>query len=94
METISVQWEEFKLTTALLVFCAYLVIDALYAYYTLMVTRKKPFASATIGALMHFLIAFGVLNYTENYLYVIPIALGSWVGTFCVVSYDLKKNSL
>jgi hypothetical protein len=93
METILVQWAGFKLITALLVFCAYLVIDALYAYYTLAVTQKKPFVSATVGASMHFLIAFGVLNYTENYLYVIPIALGSWVGTFCVVTYDLKKRA-
>jgi len=69
-----------------------MLIDAMYAYYTLAVTRKRPVASASVGALMHFLIAFGVLNYVENYLYVVPLALGSWVGTYLVVKQDLKSG--
>ena len=64
---------------------AYVLIDGMYAYYTLAVVDRKPVVSATIGALMHFLIAFWVLSYVQNYFYVIPLALGSWVGTFLIV---------
>lgn len=75
---------------ALLVFVAYVLIDGMYAYYTIAVTKRRPVASASVGALMHFLIAFGVLNYVQNYLYLIPLALGSWVGTYLVVSRNKK----
>ncbi len=67
-----------------------MLVDGMYAYYTLAVTKKKPVASATVGALMHFLIAFGVLSYVQNYLYLIPLAIGSWLGTYIVVKRSSK----
>lgn len=85
-------WKIFDFRIAFIVFVAYLIVDAMYAYYTIAVIRKKPFASASVGALMHFLIAFGVLNYVQNYLYVVPLALGSWIGTYLVVKYDLDSG--
>lgn len=91
MDVLS-QWQAFDLKIALLIFFAYMLTDALYAYYTLLVTRKRPIASASVGAMMHFLIAFGVLNYVQNYLYLIPLALGSWLGTYLVVTHDLKTG--
>lgn len=88
METIILHWQQFDSKVALIVFAAYFLTDAMYAYYTLAVTRKKPARAASVGALMHFLIAFGVLNYVQNYLYVIPLACGSWIGTYIVVRYE------
>jgi hypothetical protein len=85
-------WQSFDFKIALMIFGVYVLTDALYAYYTLSVTKKKPVTSASIGAFMHFLIAFGVLNYIQNYLYVIPLALGSWVGTYAVVRHELKSK--
>jgi hypothetical protein len=85
-------WQSFDFKIALVVFFAYLLIDAMYAYYTLAVTQKKPLTAASVGAVMHFLIAFGVLNYVQNYLYVIPLALGSWVGTYIVVKRHLVSG--
>lgn len=76
---------EFSLGVAVLVFLIYICIDGMYAYYTIAVTGKQPFKAATVGSAMHFLIALGVLNYTENSFYIIPLALGSWVGTYAVV---------
>lgn len=74
-----------KPLTALIVFVIYVLVDGMYAYYTLEVTKRRPYSAASIAALMHFLLAYGVINYTENYGYIIPLALGSWVGTFIVV---------
>lgn len=82
----------FDPTTALLIFLAYIIIDGLFAYYTQMVISKKPLLSATSGALIHFLLAFGVINYVQNYLYIIPLALGSWVGTYLVVKRISPKQ--
>ncbi len=93
MNTISFSWSMLNPWLALLVFVAYVLIDGMYAYYTIAVTKRRPVASASVGALMHFLIAFGVLNYVQNYLYLIPLALGSWVGTYLIVSLDKKRTS-
>jgi hypothetical protein len=92
METFYAHWQSFNFITATIVLIAYLLIDAMYAYYTLAITKKMPFTAASLGALMHFLIAFGVLNYVENYLYIIPIAIGSWIGTYLVVRYHLESE--
>ena len=89
MEILS-HWQSFDFKVAAVVLIAYLLVDAMYAYYTLAVTRNKPVAAASVGATMHFLIAFGVLNYVQNYLYIIPLAVGSWFGTYFVVRYSLK----
>lgn len=82
------------LSTAVLVFLAYAAIDGFYAKYTLDVVAHKPFAAATIGSLMHFLLAFGVLSYTENWLYLFPLAAGSWVGTFITVKRAKVRAAL
>jgi hypothetical protein len=88
MENIFEHWKTFSFSIALTVFIAYILIDGMYALYTQSIAKKKPIMSATVGALMHFLIAFGVLNYVQNFLYIIPLAIGSWIGTYIVVKGD------
>jgi hypothetical protein len=89
-------WQSFSPLTAGVVFAAYIIVDGMYAYYTLSVAQQQPIRAATVGSLMHFLIAVGVLSYVQNYLYIIPLALGSWIGTYIVVSkysiFSKKKN--
>jgi len=89
---IVTHWQNFDFKIAVLLFVAYLFIDAMYAYYTLSVIKKKPIVAASVGSIMYVLLAFGVLNYVQNYLYVIPIALVSWIGTYLVVMYDLRSG--
>lgn len=64
----------------------YFVVDSLYAIYTLMVTEYKPYRAATAASIIYLLLAVGVMSYVENFLYVIPIMIGSWFGTFSVVA--------
>lgn len=84
-------FHDFDFGLAALVFAAYLVIDALYAQYTYAVVKKNPMQAANIGFIMHFLLAFGVINYVGNFLYIVPLALGSWVGTYLVVRREKGK---
>lgn len=67
------------------IFFAYILIDGGYAYYTYTVTQYRPKTAATTGTIMHILLAFGVFNYVNNLLYVIPLCFGSWIGTYIVV---------
>lgn len=85
---IQTAWSGFDFKIAILILITYVIVDGMYASYTLQVTKKKPLSSATIGALMHFLLAVGVLGYVNNYLYLIPLAIGSWIGTFIVVKKE------
>lgn len=93
-ESLVNNWSAFSWLIAALIFLAYFVVDAMYASYTLAVTERRPFQAATIGFLMHFILAFGVLNYVDNYLYVVPLAIGSWCGTYLVVLRAKKSVNI
>lgn len=82
---IELSLQDFSFLTALLLVGAYIVIDGLYAYYTIQIAKRKALNAASTSAVMHFLLAIGVLNYVHNFLYIIPLAIGSWIGTYIVV---------
>jgi hypothetical protein len=69
---------------------ATICIDGLYAFYTLEITKKNAFRSAFSGSLIHMLTAFTVISYTQNYLYLTPLVIGSFIGTYLVVTYSRR----
>lgn len=75
----------FNPTFALTVFLAYFLVDALYAYYTFSVTRTRPLRAAASGSLVYVLLAVGVIGYTRNAWYLVPMVLGSFLGTYLIV---------
>lgn len=79
--------KDFNLLLGLGVFAAYVLVDGLYAYYTMAVVKRDAISAATTGAAMHFLLALGVISYVKNYAYIVPLALGSWLGTYIVVRF-------
>lgn len=86
--------DDFNIILAIVILFAYILIDGMYAFYTQSVIKGKAFVSATTSSVMHFLIAFGVLNYVRNFWYIIPLAIGSWIGTYIVVKMESKSNPL
>jgi len=85
-------WNNFNFLTAIIVLIGYAIVDAMYAYYTLSIQQLRPTRAATVGSLMHIILAFGVLSYVGNFLYVIPIVIGSWIGTYFVVKREGRSN--
>jgi len=75
----------FSWLIALCVFIAYFCIDFLMAYYTMAVVAKRAVMASTSGAVIYLMTSYGVINYTQNYWYIIPIVLGSWLGTYTYV---------
>ncbi len=92
MENIQVLLHSFNRYIAIAICISYILIDGLYAYYTYSVVAKNPLRSANVWAFMHILLAFGVLNYTENRLYVFPVVVGSRIWTYIVVTYQLRNK--
>lgn len=91
-ENIIVHWGNFDFTIALLIFVAYAILDAFMAKYTIEVSRLNEYRAATTGVITHFLLAFGVINYTQNWLYIFPLVAGSWIGTFCYIRRERIKK--
>lgn len=71
-------------------FFGYALVDGMYAYYTIAVVKKQALAAASISFVMHFVLAAGVFAYTKQFLYVLPLALGSFLGTYVVTRF--QKN--
>lgn len=76
---------DFSWLTATAVFVTYVVIDVLYAMYVLSVGRHQPLRAAAISSLLYTLLAWGVLTYSANAIYLVPLALGAFVGTYVTV---------
>lgn len=78
---------DFSWTTALTVFVVYVVFDILYALYVLCVSRKQAVAASAISSALYSLGAYGVMNYLHNMWYLVPLALGAFIGTYIAVRY-------
>ncbi len=87
-------WNDLDLWLVLAMFIAYFVYDWLYARYTLFVANLKASSAATFGALLYAISAFGVLNYVENLLYIIPMVIGGWLGTYYAIKKEKQKSLL
>ncbi len=94
MISFSQAWASFNIYLAVGIFLAYFVLDILSVYYTLFVTRYRPIASANIVVALYLISAFGVINYVNNYLYIIPVALGAWLGTYVSVEWEKRKDGV
>jgi hypothetical protein len=79
---------DFSAATAAIIFATYVAVDVLYAAYIICVERRRALAAASISSVLYSLLAFGVITYSKNPLYLIPLAAGAFVGTFITVLYN------
>lgn len=78
---------DFDPKTALMIFSVYVVIDMLYAWYIIAVSKKQPIIAAFTGSGIYTLAALGVMTYSKNPLYIAPLAAGAFLGTYIVVKF-------
>jgi len=83
---------DFSATTAAIIFATYVAVDVLYAAYIICVERRRALAAASISSVLYSLLAFGVITYSKNPLYLIPLAAGAFVGTFLTVLYNRDQK--
>jgi uncharacterized membrane protein YhaH (DUF805 family) len=63
------------------------VTDAAYVLFTSAVLARRRFWAANWSATWYLLSAFAVISYTQQPVYVLFAALGSWLGAFVTVSW-------
>jgi hypothetical protein len=84
---------EFNWLVALCLFIAATFLDAIFALYTVAVIQTQPLKAASLSFLTYTLEAVGVVNYVNNKWYLIPLAIGAFVGSYAVVKWEaVKKN--
>ena len=79
--------DEFSYITAASIFATYVVIDMLYAWYIMSVNKKRALTAAFLTAIIYSLLAFGVVSYSKNIYYLIPLASGAFAGTYLMVKF-------
>jgi len=67
------------------------ITDAAYVRFTTAVAGRRKLAAANLGALLYLLSAFAVISYTQNWVYVVFAAAGSWIGAY--VSMTLLRRA-
>ncbi|NEU12003.1 hypothetical protein G3T14_07655 [Methylobacterium sp. BTF04] len=72
---------------ALGVVLATAVTDAAYVFFNAAVGARQRVRAANWSAIWYLLSAFAVISYTQNALYVLFAALGSWIGAFASVTW-------
>ena len=61
--------------------------DAVYVLFTSAVVAKKRVPAATYSSIWYLLSSFAVISYTNNWVYIVFAAIGSWAGAFLTMTY-------
>jgi len=61
--------------------------DSAYVFFNAAVTGRRRVWAANWSAVWYLLSAFAVISYTENAIYVLFAAAGSWLGAIASVTW-------
>jgi hypothetical protein len=57
------------------------------------VERRQALAAAGISSVLYSLLAFGVITYSKNPIYLVPLASGAFLGTYLTVRFHGRKHT-
>jgi membrane protein YqaA with SNARE-associated domain len=79
---------------AILLFCLNIFDDILCVFFTRRTVAGKALQAAVLSGVLTFVVSISVVSYVENRWYLIPIIIGSSIGTFVAIKLDkhLKKK--
>jgi hypothetical protein len=77
-----IQTNQFDIYFAIIIFITYFILDMFYAYYILCIESRQNLISSFMAGMITSLSAFGIVSFSQNMLYVIPLFLGAFAGTY------------
>ena len=92
--TLSEAIENFNIFYALGFFLLYCFVEVLDSSLTLSITKHQSLKSANTTFILYIIWGIEIWAFVVNYLYIIPIALGAWLGTYLLLEYEKKKRPL
>lgn len=69
------------------------VTDAAYVFFNAAVSARRRVVAANWSSIWYLLSAFAVISYTQNSVYVLFAAAGSWLGAFVSLSFLRRDGS-
>lgn len=84
---------EFSWLQAVGVFFAAVIGDILWTAYITRSADRKKHAAAFYSSILWVSGAAVVLSYNQNIWYIIPGVVGSYVGTYLLLTYDERKKN-
>ncbi len=76
-----------NILTAISVMIATAATDAVYVMFTSAVVTRRRVPAASWSSIWYLLSSYAVISYTENWVYVVFAAVGSWLGAFASITY-------
>lgn len=76
----------------LLLFAIYFAFDLCYALYIKAVQESKPLRGANLSVLLFLLTAYGTIEYVNNFINIIPIIFGAWMGSFLTLTWNKRQG--
>jgi hypothetical protein len=61
--------------------------DAVYVMFTSAVAARRRVPAATYSSVWYLLSSYAVISYTQNWVYVVFAAAGSWCGAFISITF-------
>jgi hypothetical protein len=61
--------------------------DAVYVLFTSAVVARRRVPAATWSSIWYLLSSFAVISYTNNWVYVLFAAIGSWLGAYATITF-------
>ena len=61
--------------------------DAVYVLFTSSVIARRRIAAASWSSVWYLLSSFAVISYTNNWVYVLFAAAGSWIGAYLTLTF-------
>ena len=61
--------------------------DAVYVLFTNAVVKRRRLPAASWSSIWYVLASFAVINYTENWVYVVFAAAGSFIGAYITMTF-------
>lgn len=92
--TLSEAAAAFNWFIAIGLFVLYMGVEYLDSSLTLLITRHQSVRSATTTLVLYIILGIEVLAFVSNYLYVIPTALGAWLGVYFLVEHEKRVRPL
>lgn len=61
--------------------------DAAYVFFSAAIVARHRIRAANWSGVWYLLSAFAVISYTQNSIYVVFAAMGSWIGAYASVTW-------
>jgi hypothetical protein len=71
-----------------LLFCVSIIYDIFYTKSIIHISRLNAAGAANLSVLLYLMMAYGTINYVKNFINLIPIAIGAWIGTYGILKYE------